>query len=742
MYKKVISCLVSGIFVFGNTAVGFAEEAPASEEESKSEKVLDRITVVGSGHKSDEVPGSAHFINKEQLEKTMGAHGDIHRVLRQVPGVNIQEEDGYGLRPNIGFRGTPNERSSRITLMEDSILIAPAPYAAPSAYYFPVTGRMEGVEVLKGASQLKYGPYTTGGSLNLFSTSIPEEDSISGDIAFGSDNLKRGHIHGGTSWKHGGVMLETYQIETDGFKDLDGGGETGFDVEDYTIKTRLNTDPEEPFYQQIEYKLGLYDQVSNETYLGLTQEDFDADPYRRYSASQVDNMDVDHVQHHVTHYVELSEKFDLTTSVYRNDTQRNWYKLQSVNGNGIAKALDNAEDLAVIKGGNSDDDALKVRANQREYESYGIQSVLAGVVETGSTQHNFEFGARYHEDEEDRLQHEDGYRMENGTMVLTSRGAPGSNANRIGEAEAWAFYLQDKISIDKLTLTPTVRYETIDYTRKDYGKSDPSRSGSSLKTSKNDIDEVIPGIGAHYQVSQEVALFGGVHKGFAPPGPTSSGDVEEEESVNYELGANYADGSFFSEAIFFYNDYDNLLGADTLSAGGDGSGDLHNGGEVEVIGAELDVRYDFGADKDIPVLIPVRANYTFTSAEFQDNFDSDFFGIVSDGDDVPYIPEHQTSVGVAVEGKESGLRLAFDAHWIDSMATVPGQAGTVSEEKTDSYFVADITASAPVPKLENNARLYLTVENVFDEDYVVARRPAGARPGKPLTVMGGIKFDL
>ncbi|MEO2183520.1 MAG: TonB-dependent receptor plug domain-containing protein, partial [bacterium] len=100
---------------------------------------LDEITIVGERTDMHQITGAAQYIGEAQLQEQ--SYSDIQRILRQAPGVSLQVEDGYGLRPNISIRGVATERSGRITLLEDNVLIAPAPYSAPSAYYFPTAGR-------------------------------------------------------------------------------------------------------------------------------------------------------------------------------------------------------------------------------------------------------------------------------------------------------------------------------------------------------------------------------------------------------------------------------------------------------------------------------------------------------------------------------------------------------------------------------------------------------------------------
>ena len=196
---------------------------------------LDPVLLMTKHSGSDNITGSSSYIGPKELDKF--AYSDANQVLRNVPGIQIQQEDGFGLRPNIGLRATGVERSSKITLMEDGILAAPAPYAAPAAYYFPSVGRMEGVEVVKGSSQIKYGPFTTGGAINFISAPIPEEFSAKLSMNSGSFNTQNMLASLGHQGEYLGFMVQTLQQRSDGFKNLPSNQSTGFNKSDYLGKT-------------------------------------------------------------------------------------------------------------------------------------------------------------------------------------------------------------------------------------------------------------------------------------------------------------------------------------------------------------------------------------------------------------------------------------------------------------------------------------------------------------------------
>jgi len=377
---------------------------PKTQKEKAELTIKERVMVVGDPAAIRDIPGSAHFITRSQMDEKKTLFGDIHRILRQVPGVNMQDEDGFGLRPNIGLRGSGSERSSKITLMEDGVLVAPAPYAASSAYYFPTAGRMSAIEIRKGSSQIKYGPRTNGGALNLVSTPIPSDLGINARITGGEHSTGRLQLQVGDSQRNYGWLLETYQIQTGGFKKLDNGGDTGHEIQDYMAKFRLNSDPDASVYQSLEVKLGKTKQVSDETYLGLTDDDFRTDPLRRYAASQEDVFRSEHDQYQLRYFASLTSSIDFTAVAYRNEFFRNWYKLQSIAGTKLSKMYGDPEKyadvLAIAKGSNSDVNALKLRANSRNYYGQGVQTVFGWRPSIGAATNQVEFGLRYHEDQE------------------------------------------------------------------------------------------------------------------------------------------------------------------------------------------------------------------------------------------------------------------------------------------------------------------------------------------------------
>ncbi len=729
-------------------AIAPLSNAKAQEQEtatSRAKTVMERVMVIGSAERAQDLTGSAQFIDKETLDQNN--YTDINRVLRQVPGVNIQEEEGYGNRPNIGLRGGRSERSADITLMEDGILIAPAPYASPSAYYFPRVNRMEAVEVRKGSSTIKFGPRTTSGAINLISSSVPATEEIEGLAGYGTNNTERLQGHYGNSYALGfgtvGFVIDASHDSTDGFKDIDiVGGDTGYSIQDLMGKVKFSTDPTADIFQSVEVKIGATEEDSDETYLGLAQSDFDADPFRRYAGSQIDNMESDHRQYHIRHFADFGS-FDATTTLYHNQFSRNWYKLQDLQIGGATVSLNDALNDTTSAGylaltGQNDLDGsaannLTLRANNRDYYATGIQTDLASQFGIGNTEHELEFGIRYHYDKEDRFQQEDLYAINGGVMSLASAGALGSNANRHATAKATALYIQDEISTGNWTIVPGVRYEYVETKREDF---------NSGEVRENTVDEIIPGIGLGYAFTDQFSVFGGVHKGFAPPSPSSTND-DNEESINYELGGRYNSSVFSTELVGFFNDYSNLLGECTLSSGcsGGATGQQFNAGEVDAYGIEFSMGYDaapiFNAREDIS--FPINFNYTYTQAEFQNDFVSAFdeWGTVTSGDELPYIPEHQFFISAGVVAPKWEMHVA--GKYVDEMRTQAGSGSIPAGQGTDEHFIIDVAGEY---EIFDSTRLFGTIDNLLDTEYVAARRPAGARPGKPLTALAGIKFEF
>ncbi len=691
-------------------------------EPSKPGQTADRIENILVIGVRQTVPGSGSVVETQELEQF--DHTDMHLVMSAVPGVYVVEEDGFGLRPNIGIRGAAADRSQKITIMEDGVLIAPAPYSAPAAYYVPNISRIRGVEVLKGPSAIEHGPHTVGGAINLVTRDVPDEWLSELDLSLGTDTFRKAaaSLGGPFGQSDFAFLLEGLRYSSDGFKKLDGGGRTGFVRNDLGVKLRWA--PAGKTEQRLTLKLGFADEDSDATYLGLTDEDFRADPKRRYRASSLARFQSEHCNAHLNYGV-AANGFYLNAKAYWNRFERQWNKLDGfVAGRGALRAIFAAPrrfareyDLLVGAADSmaTDTQTLDFTNNYRAFTSTGVQFAAEKEVHTGQIGHSLTLGLRLHGDKVERDHQPRGYLMQGGELVWDGFERPVKLWNS-ADTVAVAGFLSDELNWREFTLSLGLRYEAIDGEWEDLRRDVRRRNKQSV---------VSPGVGFHWQVTESLGLLAGAYRGFSPAGPGASG-VDPERSLNIEYGMRYQAAPLRLEAVGFFSDYDNLLGRCRVSDTGCETGEEFNGGRVEIQGAEVTASWSValmpGLDVDAELV------YTYTDSAFKTGFLSGFsqWGLVLEGDELPYLPRHRGLARFGLAGAGWGLFAAVK-HQV-KMREEPGSGAVEHGLHADSFTTVDLTATW---QYRESTMLQLVVGNLTNKVAIVSHRPVGARPNRP-----------
>lgn len=752
------------------TALTLVAGAFAQEDADLETAILEPLTIFGTKEDLFTQTGSGYLIEHDLIE-THG-YADINQALKQVPGVYLRTEDGYGLFPNISLRGVDPGRMSKLTYMEDGILAAPASYSAPSAYYTPTMGRMSSLEVLKGSSQIQHGPHTTGGVINYISTPIPYEQSSYIRLSYGSDNDSRLHLWNGdrvdTDMGQFGYLVETYYRETDGFKQIDStagfdaaGRDTGFQNHDSMVK--LSWSPNTEKRQYFELKTGYMDKDANETYLGLSSGDFASNPNRRYAASRDDNIDTQHFRNYLRYSFDLNDRATLSATAYYNAFNRNWYKLKEIkdidsDGDGVIDStptvklyqalagIGEGKPLEVLQGTRAGQ--YEYRNNNRAYIAKGLQATLDWNIEAAEVTHELRIGARLHKDNVRRFQEDVQYFQDsNGDIDSIVSDGPGSGGNRLQESEATAIFIEDSIRLGQLSIVPGLRYERIDYSYTSFesnGDNLPTDSASRV------LDVFAPGVGVSYQTDENTTLFAGIYRGFSVPGPRAAArpgrELDSETSLSFESGVRFdnRDG-LFAEFIVFNTEFDELI---TIDNGVTGTDNPSNLGEARSRGLEMILGWDPTANAYSAFKAPISLSATYTDAEFKTNStDSDaesIFSGASIGNAFPYVPEWQFNLAADLEF--DAFRLSANLNYADSVfgsgSNSPVELDPLGDPDArygliDSLFLVDLSATYFISE---NAEAFINVTNVFDEQKLAGRLTDGPRPNAPRQASVGMGF--
>ena len=726
------------------------KEGEAKKKDAAEEGVLaiPEVQVVGQKESDEQQhPGSAEVISEEELDAQVPLN--TNEALKMIPGVHVQPEEGMGLRQNIGIRGLNPTRSRKVHVMEDGVPIALAPYGEPEMYYSPPVERMARIEVVKGSGSILYGPQTIGGVINYITPQPPEDFTVNAEARGGTFGYYQGEFSVGDSVGDVGYWLNGIHQRFQGPRDLN------LEMTDLTSKFRFDLGPD----QTVSLKLNYYDEWSRSTYLGLTTPQYRNNPRANYASN--DRFKIRRIGAQATHVATPTDNLELETRLYFHNIQRNWRRQDfdrtpscDQGGNCYARVITGqgrnvAGDQSQWPNDRSGVFFRDSTGNRnREFTVGGLEPRATYFADWGPVDYELQAGFRLHIEETRE-------RRINGEHSTSPSGTIRDDDLRIGRAIA-AYALNTFGFLDeRLEISPGLRFESL-WTERTTYRTRVNGEPTDLDPpafNTNHVWALIPGVGLSYNIVDPLTIFGGVHRGFAPPRTkdaiTKEGDrlaLKAEYSWNYELGVRAKHEDWFqAEATGFLLDFQNQIIAPAESGGAvsvdpensdPGSLAAVQGGQTIHRGFEFGATYDPAKMSDANFDLPMSVAYTFVDAQFQDGWKTSI-----KGNQLPYSPRHRVAARIGFE-HPSGLNLQVDGDWVsgqytDKVETVqPNPAGLIGW--IESRFLLDANVRYTYEPWGLTG--ILAAKNILDEQYIASRAPRGIKPGMPRHIYAGIQW--
>ena len=654
---------------------------------------LPRIDIVGREEKAlYKIPGTVDVIDQKKMEELQPQ--SLQDVLKTIPGVNIRgDEGGLGAIPNIGIRGLGPGRSTKVLLLEDGAPIQPSLFISNASYYSPPVEQIDGIEVLKGASGLKYGPSNIGGVVNYLSKTPAPGFKLTGKV--GNYGYRLAELEaGGKSSSNGAIGgINLIQSESNGYQG------NGFKMYDILVKGGMEIAQN----QWLSVKYTHYDNNINTSYVGLRPNQYSNQskdnpaPNDRF-ITQRNGVDLNHA-------IEISPETKINTLMYWSRLSRDYWR-QSI--------VKRTQESTVFRACNVGADCLIGR--NREFQMLGIDSRVSHAYKALGISNEAEFGLRLHTESQ--------INQVVSSKTLTYSGRLTSQEDN--KANSVAVYAQNRFLLSKdFALIPGVRVESYNQTR---SNAATGKAGSAKNV------ETIPQIGATWQLVPQVQAYGSVYKGFAPAQLATAIDdkgvdqqLAPERSTNTELGLRGRSGAFTYDSAIFSMNFSNQIVNQSLAAGISKA----NGGKSLHQGAEMSLAYALGGGWGIngnATYIPV-AKFVGTSS------------LGRDGNRIPYTPKLTSNLGVSYEknGFNTLVNLNYvSAQYADSANTVAQNAiGTLGE--VPAFATVNWSANYAINK---DWKVFGVINNVFDRRYISSRSPDGIFAGAPLNFQAGMSYQF
>jgi Fe(3+) dicitrate transport protein len=678
----------------------------AGAAESKSKRVkLPEVVVKDVREREDrsedldieqlkEIAGTVNVVTKEEIQ--LARPKNASEILRRVPGVNILEEYGQGLRPNIGIRGMNPTRSRNILVLVDGMPIQPALFGDPAMYYMIPIDRVDHIDVIKGGATVLYSPNTQGGLINFITKSVPLTPTFSTTNTFGSFNLFQSNNYYGGRFGSLGAQIGYMRQQSDGFRQ-----HSASQVDDFALRLESN------LVEKTQIRTNVYwFNDTAQTPGAISPAQYATD--RTKAGKLFDEFKGQRGAIDITAAREIDIHNTVKLMVYGNVFERNWY----------------------IQDQNATTGALLPTSTNflRKFNVFGVVPQHQFNFSLLGQDHKVVTGVRYHAE---RL------------SDVTGLGTAGSKISRTTnnadlETVAYSAYTEGEFRFtDALSITPGIRFEQVNQSRESMNAIPPA-TVPNFKGSAN-TQGLIYGTGVKYQLPLNTLLFGHVHTTYRPPtfanaiDPTTGTDrdLSAERGLSSDVGVRstlYPGVS--AEVAVFRMEFSNQIVQN--------GSQFVNGGKTLTEGIETSLMLDWGRLWKPLEGLASRANVTVLRPKSLSG--------TTNGKDLPLAPR-MTTYGSIGYYHPHGASIELDGVFVgrqfsDVNNTTPenslGSVGAIP-----AYAIFNLRLNYSPQK--SRWSVFAGIRNLFDEKFIAQRTTAsfvGILPGEIRNFYGGIAMKF
>lgn len=668
--------LAIGFIMASQAAYAANSEQPATEQET----LIIHGNWIGGATSEDvrEYPGARDLLSSDAIHNSPALN--LEDALRAVPGVQILDETGTGILPNIGVRGLNPLRSERVQLLVDGYPIAIGPYTNVGVSLFPVTKEsIDSMDVVRGGAAVHYGPNNVGGIINLTTRPIPQhtEQTLKERIVISEDT---GHTFFDTYYRAGGQVNDKLALQ------IQANIQTGEGAREHSDTDVKNLILDASYllseHSELKGQLQYYD-VKADLPGALSPQAYRQD--KSQSQRPYDGYDADMLRGSLSWLYTPSDKTEFEWRNFAHDADRTFFFAQD-----LSKAGHWADPEAT---------PTHVADSPRLFKVFGTEPRLT----LRSNHHTLTLGARYVREKVD---------FDVNRTLLSDNSISNVRQWRFS-TDAVALYASDTISLlnNTLNITPGIRYESVETDFTD------NRSGT---TDSNKVDEVLPGLTVSYQIHPDVQVFSNLQRSLVPVQTaqvTKEGEVANETAWNYEVGSRIQHSPDFStSATLFLISHDDLIQYDKAS------NTYLNLGSTRQQGLELTSQWQ------VSPALQINTSYSYLDSEQRSGSNQ--------GKALPNAPEHHLNTHLVYDLQD--WRLSASGHYVSSSfsdaANTTDETDNGSAGKLPSYTLMHVRAEKRFALgSDKSLNLAAAINNLTDEDYYFRGAdvsPVGRVPGQ------------